>query len=89
MEVKDEHLAKLLLGYIGTTLVCTDDEHYKFWNVNHEINPNDNRYGYHDVKLTWGRIGKRVQSKEKSMSAYEIEETIRKKIKKGYEYIDQ
>lgn len=86
MEVKGEHLAKLLLSYEGTTLVCTEDNHYKFWNIVH--NESDNT-----LVTTWGRIGQKAQSSTKKVTdsympiKWQIENQINKKIKKGYEYI--
>lgn len=81
MEVKDEHLAKLLLCYGGTTLVCTDGEHYKFWNVT-AVDGEDGK-----VITTWGRIGHKTQSREKYMNRYQLEKTIQSKIDKGYERV--
>lgn len=84
MEVKDEHLAKLLLAYEGKTLVCTDGEHYKFWNVSY--NEKDDT-----ITTKWGRIGNKVQSSTKESRQWsvkeEIEDMVNKKLKKGYEDI--
>lgn len=84
MEIKDEDMAKLLLVYAseGTTLVCTEDNHYKFWNIKY-----NDREG--EVTTTWGRIGNKIQSSTKPISHWNprqhVQDLINKKIKKGYE----
>jgi len=87
MEIKDEHMAKLLLVYAseGTTLVCTDQDHYKFWNI---VYNNDEG----TVVTTWGRIGYNIQSSKKSQQPdpqYTARNLINSKLKKGYEIFSQ
>jgi len=82
MEIKDQHIAKLLLVYAsnGTTLVCTDKNHYKFWNIT--LN-NDGT-----IITTWGRIGNKPQSLTLPASAFPqhiIQKAIYSKLRKGYE----
>jgi predicted DNA-binding WGR domain protein len=83
MQIRDEHLAKLLLVYAaeGTTLVCTDGSHYKFWNAKYDTDT-------HMLKTTWGRIGNKTQSSEKNCSLYDYKKKIDEKLKKGYEYLE-
>ena len=81
MQIKDEHLAKLLLIYSfhGTTLVCTDGTHYKFWNIFHDENSGS-------IITTWGRIGSKPMSNVKQInSRLYVEAMIRKKMNEGYE----
>jgi predicted DNA-binding WGR domain protein len=85
MQIKDQDLAKLLLAYNfkGTTLVCTDNEHYKFYNVNIKDKTT--------VETTWGRISNRKpQTNEVSCFDSEVEakKIIKSKLNKGYEYLD-
>ncbi len=83
MEIKDEHIAKLLLVYAsdGTTLVCTDGNHYKFWNINYNKQTNE-------ITTKWGRIGNKVQSSVMIPGrsvALELDIRISDKLNKGYE----
>jgi len=82
MEIKDEHIAKLLLVYAsdGTTLVCTDGNHYKFWNIT--LNKDGT------ITTTWGRIGNKPQSLILPAPAFPqhiIQKAIHGKLNKGYE----
>jgi len=82
MEIKDEDTAKLLLVYAseGTTLVCTDGNHYKFWNI--KLNKDGT------ITTTWGRIGNAPQSNILPAAAFPdhiIQKAIHSKLQKGYE----
>ena len=75
LEVWDE--AKLLLLFPEHVLVNTEDEHYKFWATEKTLK------GY---KTYWGRIGKKIQSKEFELYHvdYDISKKLKNKLKKGY-----
>lgn len=82
MEIKDEDAAKLLLVYAseGTTLACTDGNHYKFWNI--KIDKDGS------IITTWGRIGNTPQSNVLPPAAFPqhiVQKAIRGKLQKGYE----
>ena len=74
-------MAKLLLSFgEGTTLINTDDDHYKFWHISSDGN---------DVYTHYGRIGKAIRESKKSFSSeFQKEKFIETKIiekkRKGY-----
>lgn len=81
MELQEDHFAKLLLAYPdGTTLINTDDKHYKFWNIKADGST---------VVTTWGRIGYKTQSSTKQVWSpeKEMQNLIWKKLQKGYKKI--
>lgn len=85
MEVKDKDLAKLLLSFNGqgTTLINTEESHYKFWNIQRSGSV---------VTTYYGRLGKSIRSTEKDLgnefSANRfMMDKISEKRRKGYEKI--
>lgn len=72
----------LLLLPTGETLVNTEDNHYKFWNVSFEDSKT--------LRMSWGRIGRAIQFNLKvfydhrSAERYK-EKIIKSKLSKGYE----
>ena len=76
--------AKLKLYFAkGRTFTCTEDNHYKFWNIQTDGMK---------VTTTWGRIGSKMQSLTKSFSwdmaaKGFMRKKIDEKLAKGYSEI--